>query len=286
MKIDTLLIVGLGLLGGSVARAARARGVAGKITAWARPGRSQDEAQAAGIVDEWSHDLQALCGAADLIVLAQPVESLRASLPEVLGSASRGAIVTDVGSTKGELVATAEEISSQAFFVGSHPMAGSHLTGWQHSTADLFINRTCFVTPTPRTSLEAAARVSTFWQSLGGRAVVVDPQRHDALCALVSHIPHFTAVSLMQLIADCGEDPTLLRALAANGFRDTTRVAMGDSAMWVEIARQNHREIAAGLRQLADHINRVADEVESGDDALGGKLTRLAELRSEFQREA
>jgi prephenate dehydrogenase len=276
----TLLIVGLGLLGGSAALAARQTGCTERIIALNRPGSPHDEARDAGLIDDYTEHLDRAVAAADLVLLCQPVNSIRAILPAVLAAARPGTLVTDVGSTKGTLVETAETIPSQAHFVGSHPMAGSHLTGWRSARADLFSGATTYVTPTSATNLAAVARTAAFWRALGSRVIITDPRRHDRLVALLSHVPHMTAAALVQHLANSGEDPELLRLLAGNGLRDTTRIAQGSPLVWKEICQHNAQEISTQLRDVASLLERMASQLEAATfDELEATLALAAELR-------
>lgn len=283
MKCENLLIAGLGLLGGSVALAAREMHLARHITALARPGRNHDAAMEAGLIDRWGTDLAAEVARADFVLLAQPVESIVNALPEVLAAAGEDTVVTDVGSTKAAITTAAGKVTGKAAFVGSHPMAGSHLTGWKNGRADLFQGRTTYITPTAETSLEATARVSHFWQALGSRVVLVDPERHDHLCALLSHVPHLAAVALVHLLDDSCEDPHFLKVLAGTGLRDTTRIAMGSADVWEEICVHNRQEIATKLRRYADLCGELAAMVETRGENLRPLLAEMAAFRRKLE---
>ncbi|CAN5367284.1 prephenate dehydrogenase [soil metagenome] len=280
---EQMLVIGLGLLGGSVALAAREKGLAHRISALSRPGAPHDRAKAAGLIDSFSEDLEASVAAADFILLAQPVEAIRKIIPAVLKSAKPGAIITDVGSTKSVLVAAAETVSTPAFFVGSHPMAGSHVTGWDQGRADLFHSATTYVTVTEKTDLSAAARVALFWETLGARVIITHPKRHDELAALVSHIPHLAAVGLMQFLAASGEDTHLLQLASGPGLRDTTRIAMGSAQIWSEICAHNAGPIAERLSSVAAELESIAELVRKGDaKKLSAVLEEAAEMRKKF----
>jgi prephenate dehydrogenase len=202
----------------------------------------------------------------------------------VLRNARPGTVVTDVGSTKASLVAEAERTASaRAHFVGSHPMVGSHLTGWKNGNADLFVGGTIYVTPTEKTETGAAAKVAAFWEALGGNVVFTGPQRHDELASLLSHVPHMVAVALVELLEKSAEDPHFLKRLAGSGLRDTTRVAMGSSQMWREISEQNGETIAGHLDAMAERITLLAEAIRRGDfAALESRLERAAELRAKL----
>jgi prephenate dehydrogenase len=275
-----LLIIGLGLLGGSAAMAAQRRGLTSRIIALARPGRGHDEAVEAGVIDGYTFDLEEGLAEADLVLLAGPVEKIRECLPDVLQKSQPGTIVTDVGSTKASLVEEAERIQGRAHFVASHPMVGGHLTGWQNGNADLFVGGTVYITPTEKTDLAAAGKVAAFWEALGGKLVFTHPRRHDQLASLLSHTPHMAAVAIVEQLRVSGEDPYFMKRIAGNGLRDTTRIAMGSSQMWREITEQNGAAIADHLDELAVHMQSLASVIREGKfQELEDCLERACELR-------
>jgi prephenate dehydrogenase len=278
--IENLTIAGLGLLGGSIALAAREHHLAARIVAVGR--RDYPEAVEAGLIDVYTRDLAAAAAKADLLILCTPVDKILEQLPEVLSAAKPGSLITDVGSTKRRLVEAAQTIPSRAHFVGSHPMVGSHLTGWQNAEADLFTRGITYITPTEKTDTAAAARVGAFWQNAGARTVYIHPRRHDRLCSLLSHVPHMAAVALMELIAESREDPYTLRVLAGTGLRDTTRIAQGSADVWTEICQHNSEEVAAHLEKLAAILASMAEEVRVEGCGMRDKLEKNAELRRRF----
>lgn len=286
--VETLVIVGLGLIGGSVALAARERGLARRIVAVGRSAGALEPAVRAGVADEATEDLRAAAARGDLIVLARPVEALVEDLAPVLASAPHGALVTDAGSTKGRIVTEAERHVRPhgGRFVGSHPMAGSDRTGWKNARKELFCGATTFVTVTKATDPAAAARTAAFWRALGSRVIYSAPERHDQLAALVSHVPHLAAVALVEQVAESGEDPALLRRVAGTGFRDTTRVARGDAELWLQICRQNPEAVADGLADLAGRLEKLAKQVRARETGDGRELLRALEeacrARGEF----
>lgn len=275
-----MLVIGLGLLGGSAAMAVRQQGMARRIIALCRATAPHEVAKSHGVIDDYTDNLEEALAEADFILLAYPVEEIRKILPRVLAAAKEGAIITDVGSTKGVLVEEADAVQTSAHFVGSHPMAGSHLTGWENGRVDLFNGQTTYVTLTDKTSLSAAARVALFWQTLGSRIVMTHPKRHDRLAALLSHVPHFAAVALIQNLQKSHEDVQFLKLLAGAGLRDTTRIAMGNGQMWTEICHHNGPAIADLLRQTARQLEEFADTIVNGEiDDLKSELEAIAQLR-------
>ena len=277
--IDRLCVVGLGLLGGSVARAVRERGLAREIVAVGRRASSLEPALRAGVVDRATTDLAAGVAGTDFCLLATPVTALEGQLAAVWAALPGHALVTDVGSTKGRIVETAEALAAQRplAFVGSHPMAGSERAGFAEARADLFHGATVILTPTERTPPDAVARVRGFWEALGGRVILLDPTTHDRAVAAVSHLPHLVADALVDAVLRM--DPSFLD-VAARGFRDTTRIAASSPEIWREIFQDNRAalgEAVAAFRKSLDHLEGV---IASGDDAaVEAELARIKQAR-------
>lgn len=265
-RIATLVIAGVGLLGGSIALAARGRGMVDRIIGVGRPLGSQHEAAQAGLIDEAGNDLPAAAAQADVVILCTPVERIVEDLPAVMAAAKPGALVTDVGSTKAAIVRAVHGLPTQAHFVGSHPMAGSEKTGWRNASADLFVGAPALITPDQQSDPAAAARCAAFWSGLGARPQFLGPARHDELIALVSHAPHFVAVALAESLRRTAEDPDLLARLSGPGLRDTTRVAMGSPDIWLPIARHNAAATADALEETAMVLHEIAKAIRERDE--------------------
>ncbi len=264
------MVIGTGLIGGSVGMALRANGwhVTGTDTA---PGTAA-RAVALGALDAEGEDRDA-----DLVVVATPVHRAAAVVADVLGAGwNPDAVVTDVGSVKGPLVAAVDHPR----FVGGHPMAGSEQVGVEGASAELFVGATWVLTPTPSTDPAAYARVRAVLADLGADVVALDPAEHDTLVAVVSHVPHLTAATLMALAADLGEEHAALLQLAAGGFRDMTRVAAGQPSIWPAICDDNASAIVDTLDLLIDALGAMRRRVAERDhDSLLGILQRAATAR-------
>lgn len=261
-------VVGLGLIGGSIALGLRANGwvVTGDDI---EDGRG-DVALARGIVDHTGLDPDA-----DITFVAVPVLAAADQVAQAL-KATSGA-VTDVGSVKGAVCASIDDER----FVGGHPMAGSELDGLAGADADLFSGAVWVLTPTEVTSHRALAVVSRAVRELGAEMVAMPPERHDAMVAVVSHVPHLTAASLMGLAADGAEEHAALLRLAAGGFRDMTRIASGQPDIWLDICEQNRPSILTALDRLLDALVEMRDVVEAADrDGLLQRLQRARVARS------
>jgi len=278
--IRRLAIVGLGLLGGSVAKAVRAESLAREIVGIGRNPASLAPALSEGAVDSVTTDLRAGLGAADMIVLATPVATLEQQMSAVWSAAEPHALVTDVGSTKAAIVRVAETLSAARplDFVGSHPMAGSNLSGFGVARADLFRGATIILTPTDRTARDAVKRVTEFWEAVGGRVVSMDPATHDRAVAAVSHLPHLVADALVDAVIRM--DPQFFD-VAARGFKDTTRIAASNPTVWREIFEENHEALAeavAAFRAALDNLERV---LRAGDASrIEAELERIRAVRA------
>ena len=276
--VSRLTVVGLGLLGGSIARAARARRAAGEIVAVGRTPATLARARAAGVVDHCTADLAAGVRDAELVVLCAPVgvlpDLVRAAWPHL----APGAILTDVGSVKAPVVAAAEACSPGAgAFLGGHPMAGSERAGFDASQADLFEGRLTLLTPTPRTAAPAIARLTAFWEALGSQTRLLSPEVHDRGVAAISHLPHLAAYGLVAA-ADANALP-----LAAAGFQDTTRIAASPEALWTDIFRENREALLAALAQYRRVLAEWEALIRQGDwDALEAALARARERREKL----
>ena len=279
--IQTLAIVGVGLLGGSVAKAARAAALARTIVGVGRDRARLDAALADGGLDRATTDLVTGVRGADFVLLAAPVLAIEALLEGVWRAAPDGATLTDVGSTKSVIVRRAEELATgrTLAFVGSHPMAGSEQSGYGAARADLFQGATVLVTPTDRTEPRALKTVAGFWEALGARVSALEPEAHDTAVAAISHLPHAVADALMDAVARFA--PEALE-FAARGFKDTTRIAASDPDMWADIFVANRAALAASL----DAFRRALGELERAVAAGSREEIRAVLARVKAAREA
>lgn len=253
-SLGQLTILAPGLLGGSVARAARARGVAQRIVLWARRPEARLQLRGQAWCDAVADTPEAAVAGAQLIVIAAPVDKIIPLAEQIAPALSAGAIVTDVGSVKGDIARLGQVALARvgAHFIGAHPMAGSEKTGWEHGTADLFDRRTCFVTPLPESPAVAVDAVVAFWRELGSEVATVSPDQHDEIVAHISHLPQVIASSLCAFLAT--KNPAW-RNFAGGGLRDTTRIAGSDAQLWRSILEQNRDEVLRALRQFEEELH-------------------------------
>jgi prephenate dehydrogenase len=261
-RFGRIAIVGLGLLGGSVAMAARERGAARTVVGTGRRREALDDAVRRGVVDAAASVERAVDGA-ELVVLATPVTAMAEQLRRAAPHLRPGTLVTDVGSVKGVLAETLPGLLPPGVrYVGSHPMAGSHLRGVEHARPDLFDGAPCVVAATADSDREAVARISDFFTRLGARVVHRDPIQHDAEVAWVSHVPHVLAFAFAQSLEAA---PETAGSLGGSGFRDFTRIAQSDAELWSDILVANAKSIAGPLREVARVLSRFASDLEAGD---------------------
>jgi prephenate dehydrogenase len=278
--IERLAIVGVGLLGGSLAKAARARGLARHIVGVGRDLARLQPAVRDGALDHATTDLAAGVADADRVVLGATVSANETLLAQVWRAAPAGCVVTDVGSTKRGIVAAAAPLAGarpDVRFVGSHPMAGSEQSGYRVARADLFDGATVVVTPTETTDRDALKSVGELWAALGARVVALDPEGHDRAVAAISHLPHVVAWALVDAVTRF--EPGAL-ALAARGFRDTTRIAAADPVMWRDILVDNREAVRASVAAFRRALDDLEALVAAGDGAaLEAVLARVRAAR-------
>ena len=277
---NTVTIIGVGLIGGSIGLALKSRGLSRQIVGVGRDARTLERAREAGVIDTVAASLEDGVAAADFIVVCTPVDRIAEDVLRCAELAPRRAVITDAGSTKGNILRELQGRLSpdQAVFVGSHPLAGSEKKGAANARADLFVHRLVVVTPSDDSDPEAVAVVERFWRLLDAQVIRMDPEAHDRALATTSHLPHAVASAL------AGVTPVEWLPLTAGGFRDSTRIAAGDPALWTAIFLANQSAVLAAIEQFfqrimmfrdalaADNATAVHDWLEQGKrvrDALG-----------------
>ncbi|MCS7178654.1 MAG: prephenate dehydrogenase/arogenate dehydrogenase family protein [Anaerolineae bacterium] len=285
----TLCVVGLGLMGGSLALALRAASqtrsesqpypLPARIVAVGRNAATLSMAQAARAIDDWTHDLAAGVADADVVILATPVRTTLRLLPEVGRHARPGALVMDLGSSKAEICAAMAALPEGLEPIGGHPMCGKEVSGFAAAEATLFVDRPFVLCPLPRTSVAALERAVALVQAIGARPLILDPVLHDWGVAAISHLPYAVAVALVNAV-DAPGDP-LPWSLAASGFRDTTRVAASDVEMMLDILLTNQAAILEWLQRFADQMAALQRALaENDEERLRTLLSAARERRS------
>lgn len=277
MRINSLVIVGVGLIGGSVALAARRRGVAARIVGIDQHRETLDRAVRAGMLDDAHPDLQAVASA-DLILFCTPVDCIAAQAIEASAYCRPGTLLTDTGSTKAVILRDVRgRLPPGIEFVGSHPLAGSEKHGPAHASAHLLEGRLVIVTPGSDSTDNALSRIRDFWTTLGARVQIMDADEHDRALALTSHLPHLLSSALAGILS-----PELFD-LTATGFRDTTRLAAGQPGLWSAIFRANQAHLLAALDCLEEQLRRFREALLQEDRAiLEALLQRGKKIRDDL----
>ena len=266
MQFQKITIVGVGLLGGSIGLAVKRRKLAREVAGFVRREASLKDCERAGAVDYATTDLLAAVSNADLVVLCTPLAQMRALTEQFLPALKRGAIITDVGSVKADVVRELASLARKAgaHFVGSHPMAGGEKMGVLAAHGDLYANALCVVTPTKKSNAGAIRKLEKFWQSLGARTLRLDAARHDLLVSRSSHLPHVVAATLVNLVLHPANHQTQV-GLCATGFRDSTRIASGSPEMWRDIALANRKNLSRSVDDFVAELKRFQTALKKSD---------------------
>ena len=278
-----LSIVGLGLMGGAIGLAARRTGAALRVCGVTDQNATIERARLMGAVDEATVDMREGVRDADLVLLAVPVRLVPTVAKAIIPAVRAGTVLTDVGSTKLQVVGAVEQLLAQeksaAHFVGSHPLAGSEKTGIEAAPEVRLTKATCILTPTPATDNEAYHRVEEFWQTLEMKTMRLSPEEHDAVLARSSHLPHLLSFALTQAQSDRS------MSVCGPGLRDMTRLAGSDVGMWTDILMQNAEEMGKVTKDIGNELLQLAAEFEAlavggGAEAARERLFRyLADAR-------
>jgi prephenate dehydrogenase len=266
--IGRLCIIGVGLIGGSLARALRAAGACEEIVGCGRDEAQLRRAVELGVIDRYSTDPADAARGADVVVLAMPVGSTEAVVRKLAPALTPETILTDVGSTKGSVVDAVERVLGHVppRFVPGHPIAGTEKSGVEASFAELFRQRRVILTPLSHTNPEATRTVRALWEKAGAEVVEMEVQHHDEVLAATSHLPHVLAFALVDTLARMEERREIFR-FAAGGFRDFTRIASSDPQMWHDICLANREAIVAMIEVYQRDLNQLADAMRRGDGA-------------------
>ena len=283
--LDTVAVIGVGLIGGSLAGALKKRGAVGTVVGFGRSVENLETALVRGLIDQYTTDLVEAVAAADLVLLATPVGSLADLLPRIVKHLKPGAILTDAGSVKGDVVEVVRAVLGSHFsqFVPAHPIAGRERSGAEAADVDLFRNHWVVLTPTDDTESQAVETVRQMWECVEAKVRFMDTRAHDQILGMTSHLPHAVAYALVAQLADfdSSEDYS---SMTAGGFLDITRVASSDPIMWRDIFMHN-AQITADLIQ--DHravLKRLEDLIRSKDAAgLEAWFRTAKELRSQLK---
>ncbi len=266
---DTVAVVGVGLIGGSIGLALRGRGLAKHVVGIGRRASSLKAAQQCGAVTHTTTNLPRGVADAQVVVVCTPIETIAEKVRECAEHCPTGTLITDAGSTKAQIVSALDgQLPREVAFVGSHPLAGSEQTGPQNARADLFDGRLVVVTPTRRTEKSRLAEVERFWTSLGASVTRMSATEHDQAVAAISHLPHLVASAL------AASTPEKQLPLAATGWLDTTRIAAGDVQLWRQILADNRGHVLKSLDKFEKVLSKFRAALETDN---GRALLKLLE---------
>lgn len=264
--VTTLTVIGVGLIGGSFSRALKAGGAVQRVIGVDHDADNLALALRLGVIDEAAPSLAEGVGGAQVVFVAVPVGSVAAVVAQAAPHLLPGCIVTDGGSVKDELVRACELLMpAGTFFVGGHPIAGTEHSGAAAAFAELYQGRRCILTPTNATDANALELVRRLWQAAGSRVECMDAVTHDRVFAAVSHLPHMVAYALVHAVARSAEEEENILTFSAGGFRDFTRIASSDPAMWRDIALMNRGALMEMLERYSAEFNALRERVASGD---------------------
>jgi len=287
MLINNLSIIGVGLIGGSLARALRKAKLVGRVTGCNRSEKTLKKAVELDVIDDYFLNISEAVKDADLIVIGTPLSVSEKILPEVADSMSVNSILTDVGSVKGGIVNVARKALAEKFpnFVPGHPIAGTEKNGVEASYEDLFVDHRVILTPLEETSPKAHELVTQMWKSVGAEVVDLDIKHHDEVLAATSHLPHMLAYALVDCLASMQERDEIFE-YAAGGFADFTRIASSSPDMWHDICFSNREALIRTLEIFSSHINNIKSAIEESEsDELLKTFRRAKEARDKFNRE-
>ena len=277
MRIRKVTIIGVGLIGGSLGLAIKKRRKAVDITGVTAHKSTLRKALERGSIDRGTLEVGKSVTGADLVIIATPVDRILSTIRAIIPHLKKDTLVMDVGSVKGSIVGRAERlIKGNGTFVGAHPMAGSEQRGIGKAGADLFEDSPCIVTKTKDTNKKAYGKAVSFWRGLGASVYTFSPEEHDRRIAGVSHLPHIAAAALCLVT-----EPRLLK-LASSGYRDTTRIASGDPAIWVPILLSNGKNASREIRRYIAALKKIDKAISKNDRALLKSTLEKAKSNKEF----
>jgi cyclohexadieny/prephenate dehydrogenase len=278
----TVALIGFGLIGGSIARAAREQGLAGEIVATARSAKTRARVKELGIVDRVVETNAQAAKDADLVILCIPVGACGAVAQEIAPVLKSGAVISDVGSVKGAVVREmAPHLPADVHFVPAHPVAGTEHSGPDSGFAELFANRWCILTPPDGSDADAVEKLRAFWAGLGARVEIMTPDHHDLVLAITSHLPHLIAYTIVGTADELAQvTSSEVIKFSAGGFRDFTRIAASDPIMWRDVFLANKDAVLEMLGTFNEDLSKLTRAIRRGDgEALFAHFTRTRAIR-------
>ncbi len=281
MLINRLAIIGVGLIGGSLARALRRAGACHHISGYGHDESSLKRAVELGVIDDYSTDITRVVSDADMVVLATPLATMEPLLRRMMPALQPHTIITDVGSAKGSVVQAARNALDGRLqrFVPGHPIAGTEQSGVEASFADLFVDHMVILTPLEENDTTAVERVSCMWEACGATVVSLSVEQHDQVLAATSHLPHVLAFALVDCLAGLKEHDEIFR-FSAGGFRDFTRIASSSPEMWSDICISNRDNLLKVIGQYERRLAEISTMIANNDrDSLREVFTRVKQTR-------
>ncbi len=262
-----MTIIGVGLLGASLAKACKERGLVEEVAGYGRNRENLEKARALKIIDHCPAYLAEAVKDADLIVLCTPVTTIIPLIQNMIARIRPGALITDVGSVKEPIVKEAEKLVPKGvFFVGSHPIAGGENSGLEASTANLYQGAKCIVTPTDKTNNSALEKISALWQAVGMQIINLSAEEHDFVFGAVSHLPHIVVYALMNTLGSLRtQDNREVTAFSGAGLKDITRIASSDPVMWRDICLSNRNHSLDLIDRFQNKLDEIRSTIEKGD---------------------
>lgn len=265
--IPRLAIIGVGLIGGSLALALKEAGAVGEVVGCGRGKPNLETAVQLGVIDRYTRDPLEAVKDADLVFLATPVKTLAPVTRQLLPGLKPGAIITDGGSVKGEVVRAIEPLFPENIhFVPGHPIAGTEKSGAEAAFATLYRGKRCILTPTEKTDPNALALVERMWELVGCNVVEMSLEKHDRVLAAISHLPHMVAYSLVNAVGSYDHYEENILEYSASGFRDFTRIASSDPTMWRDIAATNREALLEMMGQFESFFTELKEDIAAGSD--------------------
>lgn len=266
MRVRRLAVIGVGLIGGSLAKALRQAGAVGEVVGCGRGRPNLEKAVELGVIDRFTHAIGEAVAGADLIFLAVPLGAMRPAFEAMQGRLAADAVITDGGSAKASVVADCAAVFGGELpnFVPGHPIAGTEHSGVEAAFAELYHNRRVILTPGAGTDPQALARVRAVWQACGAEVIEMPVAHHDEVLAATSHLPHMLAFGLVDALARMKENDEIFR-YAAGGFRDFTRIASSNPVMWRDICMANGPALSAMLTEFSNEMTELADTIRRAD---------------------
>jgi len=265
-RVGRITVIGVGLIGGSLALALKDAGFVGEVVGCGRGKPNLETALKLGIIDRYERDPQKAVDGADIVFLATPVRSLAAMVAEIAPALKAGAILTDGGSVKEEVLREIKPlVPAGVYFVGGHPIAGTEKSGAEAAFASLYKGKRCILTPDAQTDVDALEIVTAMWQAAGSEVVCMSAEKHDRVLAAISHLPHMVAYSLVNAVGSYDHYEENILEYSAGGFRDFTRIASSDPSMWRDIALANQSALIEMMEQFETFFAELKEDVRKGD---------------------